>query len=70
MDGCMEGYIDVPCTRLVQTYVRMNVRTYVKNVRAYVLYVRSYAYSPLRTYARKRLLCPSSDQKQSENLKI
>ena len=50
--------MDVPCTGVVRTYVRMNVRTYVKNVRAYVLYVRSYAYGPLRAYVRKQSLTP------------
>ena len=40
--------MDVPCEVVVPTYLRMNVRTYVKNIRAYVLYVRSYVYGPLR----------------------
>ncbi len=49
MDGCMEGCMDEPCRGVVPTYVRMIVRTQVKNVCAYVLYLRLYAYVPLRT---------------------
>ena len=47
--------MDVPCTGVVWTYVRMNGRTYVKNVRAYVLYVRSYVYGPLGTLTHRIL---------------
>ena len=45
--------MDVPCTGVVRTYARMNVRTYVKNVRVYVLYVRSYIYGPLGLFKKE-----------------